>query len=300
VHAAAEQGKFRLLNFDFAWDRTGTIVLVAFSANFYLQKYVTDQTIVQRMLLAPSHLHAARAIWRSSLLVLTVWILFMTLGVLLWAFYHLQPELLPAGVRSGPDRVFPHFIGHSLPDGVSGLLLAALIAGTLSTLSADLNSLGSVLLEDYYKRWFKPQNERQLLWFSRLVTLIAGAGCVVLAMAFTRVQSMADAALEFVSLVGGGVLGMFLLGIFTKRATSRGLYIGIACAIGFVLWAHLCGPGKTALPALPRFPLHTLWVGLLGNVIVFVVGYAASRLFSGAREAAQSEFGYEPTKSKLS
>jgi solute:Na+ symporter, SSS family len=300
VHAATEQGKFRLLNFDFAWDRTGTIVLVAFSANYYLQKYITDQTIVQRMLLAPSHTQAACAIWRSSLLVLAVWILFMTLGVSLWAFYSVQPELLPAGVRSAPDRVFPHFIGHSLPDGVSGLLLAALIAGTLSTLSADLNSLGSVLLEDYYKRWVKPNSERRLLWFSRLVTIIAGVGCVALAMAFTRVRSMADAALEFVSLVGGGVLGMFLLGIFTKRATSRGLYVGIGCSIAFVLWAHFCGPGKTALAWMPRFPLHTLWVGLMGNVIVFLVGYAASRVFSGSRQAVPPEFNYEPTESKSS
>ena len=170
----------------------------------------------------------------------------------------------------------------------------------LRPLSADLNSLGSVLLEDYYKRWFRSRSERRLLWFSRLVTIITGTGVVALAMAFTRVQSMADAALEFVSLVGGGVLGMFLLGIFTKRATSRGLYVGIACCIGFVLWAHFCGPGKTALAWLPRFPLHTLWVGLLGNVIVFVIGYAASRVFSDSRQPPAPEFGYEQTKSRLS
>ena len=298
VGTAVDAGKFKLVSFDFAWDRSNTIVLLFFSANYYLQKYITDQTIVQRMLLAPSHEQAARAIWRSSLLVLGIWMLFMSVGVLLWAFYALQPGLLPDSVRGAPDRVFPHFIGHSLPNGVSGLLLAALIAGTMSTLSADLNSLGSVLLEDYYKRIFRASGEVRQLWFSRIVTLVTGIACVLLAMGFTRIQSMADATLDFVSLVGGGVLGMFLLGICTRRATAKGLYVGIACSVVFVLWAHFCGPGKNSLPILPRCPLHTLWVGLLGNVVVFVVGYIASRLLSSPRVVAPAIF-YEQSKSSV-
>lgn len=279
VETAYAAGKLKLVSTTFSWERIGTIVLIFFSANYYLQKYITDQTIVQRMLLAPSTEQAGKAVWKSSLLVLGVWILFMAVGALLWAFYQVQPGLLPDAVRAAPDRVFPHFIGHALPVGLSGLVLAGLIAGTMSTLSADLNSLGSVFLDDYYRKFSRGRSETRELWISRGFVLVSGGLCVVLAMAFTRIQSMADATVEFVSLVGGGVLGMFLLGLLTRRASKQGLYVGIALGITFSLWAHFCGPGKTAWPALPRFPLHTLWIGVIANLLVFGAGYLASLAF---------------------
>jgi solute:Na+ symporter, SSS family len=113
------------------------------------------------------------------------------------------------------------------------------------------------------------------------VVLVSGILGVALAMAMTRIHSMADAAFDFVSLVGGGVMGMYLLGMLT-RCTARGLYVGLAAGVAFVLWAYLCGPGSDALPALPRSPFHTLWIGTLGNLVVFGVGLAATRLRGGA------------------
>jgi SSS family solute:Na+ symporter len=99
-------------------------------------------------------------------------------------------------------------------------------------------------------------------------------------MAMTRIHSMADAALGFVSLVGGGVLGMYLLGLLVRRCTSRGLYVGIGVGLVVVFWAYFCGPGKSGLPWLPRFPLHALWIGLTANLVVFSVGYLASLIGS--------------------
>lgn len=283
--AAWNAGKFTLVSAEFDWSRASTVMLVFFGLNFYLQKYVADQTVVQRYLLAPSHAKAGRALWISSGLVMLVWALFMTVGVLLWGFYHVHADRLPAAIRATPDSVFPYFIAHELPTGLPGLMLAGLLAATMSTLSSDLNSLSAVVFADYYRKLRPDAPPERHLLFSRLVVLVAGLLGVGLAMAMTRIHSMADAAFDFVSLVGGGVLGMYALGFVAPRVTARALYPALGCGAVFILWAHFCGPGRSALPFLPRSPLHTQWVGLLGNVVVFAVGYVASLALGRANDA---------------
>ena len=126
------------------------VVLLCFGFNYYLQKYTSDQTVVQRYLLSSSGKQASRALWISSVLIMFVWALFMIIGALLWTFYKIQPDLLPQALWTEPDKVFPYFIGHQLPAGITGLILAALLAATMSTLSSDLNSLAAILFDDYY------------------------------------------------------------------------------------------------------------------------------------------------------
>jgi solute:Na+ symporter, SSS family len=277
LETAWDGGKFRLIGGGFDWGKSGTLLLLLFGLNFYTQKYVADQTVVQRYLVAPSEQKARGALWLSSFLVMFVWVLFMVVGVLLWAFYRLQPGELPAELLAKPDKIYPYFIGYGLPAGVSGFILAGLLAATMSTLSSDLNCLSAVVFDDYYRKLRPGRSDREHLLFSRLVVLVAGILGVVLAMAMTRVHSMADAAFDFVSAVGGGVLGMYLLGMVT-RVSARALYVGLAAGIAVVLWAYFCGPNSTRLPALPRSPFHGLWVGLLGNCVVFCVGWLAGRV----------------------
>lgn len=291
IEKAWDAGRLNLFAGSFDWAKVGPVVLLCFSFNYYLQKYVTDQTIVQRMLLAPSDQRAGRALFQSSGLLVLVWVIFMSVGVLLWAFYALQPGLLPDAVRGKPDTVFPFFIANELPAGVRGLVLAGLVAGTVSTLSSDLNSLGAVVFEDYYRRWRPRATEKRQLGISRGVVLIAGFFCVGLAMAMTRIHSMADAALEFVSLVGGGVLGMFLLGMLVPRCSRQVLYGALACGAVFSLWATFCGPGDDAISWLPRFPLHTLWVGVCANLMVFTLGWIGSRVWPAVPSRAEAPGG---------
>jgi SSS family solute:Na+ symporter len=102
---AHEAGKFKLALLDFSWDKVSVYVLLCFGLNHYMTKYGTDQTVVQRYLLAPSSKQASRALWISILLLGVVWVLFMMVGVLLWVFYEMQPGLLPDTVRDKPDQV---------------------------------------------------------------------------------------------------------------------------------------------------------------------------------------------------
>lgn len=278
LSTAWDAGKLRLLNTSFSWDGTNTILLLFFGLNFYLQKYVGDQTVVQRYLLSSTHDSARSALWISSWLLMSVWVLFMCIGALLWAHYQLEPGGLPTGVQSKPDRVFPYFIATSLPTGVPGIVLAGLLAATMSTLASDLNSLGAVVLDDYYRRFRPDVNDARHLRFSHITVLVTGVAAVLAAMSMTRIHSMADAAFDFVSLVGGGVLGMYLLGILVPRCGTRALYPALAIGVTFSLWATFCARDSTRLPWLPRFPLHTLWVGLLANLVVFLCGWLLSQL----------------------
>jgi len=288
VTAAYEAGKFKLVSFDFDWSKVSVIVLLCFGFNHYLAKYATDQTVVQRYLVAPSSKQAARALWISVLFLGVVWVLFMTVGVLLWVFYQMQPELLPEAVRAKPDQVLAYFIGHQLPAGVTGLILAGIFAASMSTLSSDLNSLASVLAEDFYSKVVKSGSDRQRLLFSRASVLAAGILSIFFAMLLTKVQSIVDAFFTFSAIIAGGMIGMFFLGLFTKRCSRKGLYIGLAVGVAFIIWAALTNLEKVSvlLPWwMPKFRIHIYWVGLLGNIVVFVAGYLASLIFTPGHRA---------------
>lgn len=281
--AASEAGKFKLVSLDFGWDKVSVCVLLCFGFNHYMAKYGTDQTVVQRYLLAPSSRQASRALWISVLFLGIVWVLFMTVGALLWVFYEMRPELLPDAVRAKPDQVLAYFIGHQLPVGVTGLILAGIFAASMSTLSSDLNSLASVLSEDFYGKLVKTGSDRQRLLFSRTSVLVAGILSIFLATLLTKVQSIVDAFFTFSAIMAGGMMGMFFLGLFTKRCSTRGLYIGLCIGVAFIAWAALTNPDRmdpSSLPWLPKYGIHIYWLGLLGNIIVFVSGYAASLIVS--------------------
>jgi len=283
VTAAYEAGKFKLVSFDFHWREVSVIVLLCLGFNHYLAKYTTDQTVVQRYLVAPSSKQAARALWISVLLLGVVWVLFMTVGVLLWVFYQMQPELLPEAVRTKPDQVLAYYIGHELPAGITGLIMAGIFAASMSTLSSDLNSLASVLAEDFYGKLVKSGSDSWRLVFSRASVLAAGILSIFFAMLLTKVESIVDAFFTFSAIIGGGMVGMFFLGLFTRRCSKKGLYIGLGIGVTFIVWAALTNPEKmdALIPAwLPKFRIHIYWVGLLGNIIVFVTGYLASRIFN--------------------
>ncbi|MHC4497538.1 MAG: sodium:solute symporter family transporter, partial [Planctomycetota bacterium] len=168
---AYDAGKFKLANFDFDWNRVSVWMLLCFGFTHYLARYATDQTVVQRY----------------------VWVIFMFIGVLLWVYYKVEAGLLPPAVRQKPDQVFAYFIGHQIPAGVTGLILAGVFAAAMSTLSSDLNSLASVLADDFYEKLAKAPTDRRRLLFSRLSVIVAGIGAIFLALALRRVKSMVEA-----------------------------------------------------------------------------------------------------------
>ena len=146
---------------------------------FYaLQKYGTDQTIVQRYLAAKSDKEAKKAAYIGVLMSVPIWALFMFIGTALFAYYHAHgAPLLPEGIKA--DEVFPYFIAHELPVGIRGLIIAALAAAAISSLDSDLNCLSAIAVQDYYMRFHRQATDRQQLRFGRWMVVVAGVGAIV-------------------------------------------------------------------------------------------------------------------------
>jgi len=172
IQTAWENGKMSMGPYD--WDFTRlTFWVMAINGIFYaIQKYGTDQTIVQRFLLAKSNSKAIKAALMGALLCVPVWALFIFIGTLLWSFYNNAGFELPEGIAG--DKVFPYFIMSQLPAGVTGLILAALISAAMSSLDSDLNCLAAVGVEDYYRRFKRNATDKQCLNVGKIIVTICG------------------------------------------------------------------------------------------------------------------------------
>lgn len=286
---AREHGKIGLGPYD--WDFTRlTFIVISINGIFYaIQKYATDQTIIQRYLTAKSHKEAVKASLVGILLCVPVWTLFMFVGSMLYAFYNMGDFAVPEGMRS--DAIFPHFILTQLPVGVTGFILAGLVAAAFSSLDSDLNSLSAVGVEDYYKRIFPDKTDVHYLKVSKLIVILCGIGALGVAFIYASAEDESVLGIVFTlyAIFSGGIAGLFLLGVLSNRANKKGLYIGIFACVVFTAWAMLTSQ-PIALTDKPLLDLgnfnythHKYMLGVYTHLILFGVGYLASFLFPNER-----------------
>ncbi|RYD86754.1 MAG: sodium transporter, partial [Sphingobacteriales bacterium] len=153
-----------------------TFFVMVINGMFYaIQKYGTDQTVVQRYLTAKTDKAAIKASILGISLTVPVWALFMFIGTALFVYYKQQP--LPASVRA--DAVFPYFIMTQFPTGVVGFILAAMISAAICSLSADLNSLAAVGLEDFYKKSRPARPDTEYLTVSKAIVVASGLTAIL-------------------------------------------------------------------------------------------------------------------------
>ncbi len=301
---AAENGRTGFGPFD--WDFVNlTFVVMALNGIFYaLQKYGTDQTIVQRYLAAKSDKDAIRASLMGVLLSVPVWALFMFIGTALFSYYQMSPEALPDGIKA--DAVFPHFIMTKIPVGLSGLIISALIAAAISSLDSDLNCLSAIGVEDYYKRLKPDSTEGEKLRMGRILVVVSGLLAMLVATLYITAGNKGVLGVVFTlyAIFSGGIVGMFLLGLFTTRANKQGLYVGIAACVLFTAYALLTSTpigieNKRLLLDFGdwNFEQHKYMLGVYSHLVLFVVGYFASFLFN-AKPVDQSLTYYGWKKGK--
>jgi SSS family solute:Na+ symporter len=286
ISAAWKAGRFSLGNFDLSWralvDANVTsqwLLLLAYTAN-WARRYIADQHMVQRYLIARSDADASRGALWNGLLCVPVWAIFMVIGSCLYGYYATSGATPPAV----SDEVMPHFIVHTLPAGLIGLMLAAILAASMSSISPDLNSIGTAFTADIVGHFAPEMNDRARLRTGRLAVAGAGIGALLVALVMAPNGSAAtimERAVTVAAILSGGMLGLFFLGFLTRRATRRGCYIGLAACVVFTAWGTLTEPKARLLDLGFNFPLNPILIGLLGHAIVFVVGYAASRLVGG-------------------
>ncbi|MFG6685808.1 sodium:solute symporter [Mariniflexile sp. HNIBRBA6329] len=273
--------------YDFNFTKLTFWVLVINGAFYALQKYGTDQTIVQRYLAAKNDKDAKKAAYIGVFASVPVWALFMLIGSLIFVFYNSGGAILPDGINA--DQAFTYFIGTELPVGAVGLVLAALIAAAVSSLDSDMNCLAAIGVEDFYQR-FKPNcSDRDRLVVGRLLVLFSGIAMSAVALLYASWsgEGVLGVVFELYAIFSAGIVGIFLLGLFSRRANKQGLYVGLAVCIVFTAYAVLTTTkiAGTLIIDLGQynFPHHKYMLGVYSHLIVLVVGYFASFLFKSEK-----------------
>jgi solute:Na+ symporter, SSS family len=224
-----------------------------------------DQLIVQRLLAARNERDSKVSLVSSGLFIFVQFFLFLMIGVMLYSFYRYHPE---ETVPASNDAIFPTFVVHHLPHGISGLMIAAILAAAMSNLSSALNSLASTTVVDFYRPFIKSgSSEARELSISRWITVVWGVVLALLAIVTLLshgMKSVLERGLTIVSISYGSMVGVFLLGVLTRKANEKGSIIGMAAGLISMLavWYYST--------------IAFTWYVLIGTAITFSVGYAAS------------------------
>lgn len=235
-HAA---GKFRLVDLDFSFDSFTSlsiwvIVLGGLGQNF--ASYTADQAVVQRYVTTRDEATAARAIWMNGLMVVPGALLFFTLGTGLWAFYRSHPERLSPALQN--DQVFAAFLGSELPVGLTGLLVAGVFAAAQSTVSTSMNSSATTLLTDFVRPLSRrSRDERAWLRLARWLTAGLGVLGTAVGIVFVspEIRSLMETYFKVIGMFMGGLGGLFLLGVASRRAHGRGALVGLLASFATML-----------------------------------------------------------------
>jgi len=222
----------------------------------------TDQLIVQRLLAARNQRQSVTALLTSGVAIFFQFALFLTVGVMLWAYYQ-----VPSATFGKADYIYPKFIVSRLPHGVSGLLIAAILAAAMSNLSAALNSLSSSSMMDFYLRRRPNVDGQTQLRLSRVSTFVWALVLFALAvLSVHKVGRVVEVGLTIASVAYGALLGVFLLGVLTRRANQTGAMVGMFFGFSVELYLWLA----TRVP--------WTWYVTIGTGITFGIGYAMSLL----------------------
>ena len=273
------------MHFDLSKPTFWTLCLYGFF--FYLQKYTADQTVVQRYLAARTDSQALRGINMGAWLCLPAWTAFMLIGSLLWAFYKLTGELLPATIVKS-DQVFPHFMVTHMPIGLAGLFLAALFGAAMSMLASDLNCLAVILTEDFYAQFFPSHSDERKLRVGKMSIGVCGLLAIGVAMRLAAMQGSAlSVYYTITAIIAGGLAGLFLLAFLSRKAGRTAAVVGIVVNLIFTTWATLTmGGGHIVNLHQWNYPWHEYTIGAFGNILLFGAGLLAASFTRVQRSGA--------------
>lgn len=279
IHIAMENHKFGLGSFDFNFAESTFWVVLFYGIVINLQNFGIDQNYVQRYLTAKSDKDAAKSVWLGALMYLPVSAIFFFIGTALFSFYQAQPDLLAAAVPpiEKADAVFPYFIVTQLPTGVVGLLIAAIAAAAMSSVDSSLNSSATIMLTDIYKRYFRRDaGEKESMRFLHVSTLVWGLLGTIIALAMIRVESVLDAWWQLAGIFSGGMLGLFLLGLISRKAGNAAAATGVILGIFVIVWMTFSSHFTGSL-AVFRSPFHNLMTIVVGTLTILLAGILISR-----------------------
>jgi len=274
INLAREGDKF--FTFDFRFDLTTptfwVVVFGGLASN--LISYGSDQTVIQRYLTTKDEKSAAKGIWTNGILTIPATVIFFGIGTALFVFYKSYPQFLNP-IQDNTDAIFPWYIVTQLPPGIAGLLIAAIFAAAMSSLDSSMNSVATAITTDFYRRFNPTVDDSSCLRIARWITVIVGLSGLgfALIMAGWDIQSLWDQLNTFIGLFVGGLGGLFILGIFCRRAHGIGAVIGlIVCSIVQFIVKEMT-------------PISFLLYSFTGMISCVIVGYVSSLLISTKRKS---------------
>ena len=236
IQHAFDAGKFSLGESTLSLSSRTIWVMIIYGVSENVRNLIADQNYTQKYCSVPDEKQAKKSVWIAMLIYLPLTALFLYIGTTLFAFYSGPDHLLGEAITKG-DQVFPHFIATKLPVGVKGLIIAAILAASMSTIDSALNCSATVLFVDYYKKYLKPAaSERNSVIFLRLTTVIWGIAGIAAALLLINAQTALDIWWIIAGIFGGGILGLFLLGVFNVHITRTQGITSVIFSILIIIW----------------------------------------------------------------
>lgn len=306
IDVGIAENKFSLgtLDFDFVNSSFWVVLLYGFFIN--LNNFGMDQNYVQRYHTASSPKEANKSVWLCVWIYVPVSLLFFIIGTCLYTYYLQNPALLDsiklqaaseqlglalqdpqvaelaAALKPSDygDKIMPHFMVYMIPTGLLGLIVSAILSAAMSTISSGMNASATVFTEDIYKRYFnKESSDKNSLKILYIATVIVGVIGMICGIAMIGIKSLLDVWWTLSGIFAGGMLGLFLLGLISKKATNSDAIIGTIVGICVILWMTF----SYLIPediAYLRNPLHANMIIVVGTLTIFLIGNISRKLRS--------------------
>lgn len=292
--AELKEGELTPVSWDLSLlNKTGTMMLVLGLVS-WLTEYSSNQNTVQRFCASKSEAEARKGMFICAISSLPIWAFYMFLGTALFVFYQAFPAVEPQEMLDGSrkaEQILPYFILNELPKGLVGLVIAAALAAAMSSLDSSINAISTVGIVDIYRRHLvKDKGDKHYLRVAWGIAVFTSVFMIVGAIYIneSETKTLQDAATILVSLLGGGLLGLYLIGFFTKRGGAKAAWVGIGFTIVFSGWAILSK--NDVLPESMTLPFDAYYVTLIANGLMFsAIWIAAVLLKNDSRKTAYVE-----------
>lgn len=254
-------------------------VMVLMHLFHFTQYMCVNQMTIQRYAAMKTTHEARKGIVLSAATTVAVWVFFSFIGTALYVLYKHNPT--PQVAEILPEQVYPFFILSQVPAGVAGFVISGLLAAAMSTLDSGINASAATVTTDFYRRLVAPdRQERHYVTIGRWVSGFFGVVMIAIALVihFTRTQTLQDLQATLISIMSGGLLGLFLLGLLTQRVDGRSALRATMTTLAAVcLWLFLDSElGSRLFPTIAGLLPDKFWVIVLANTFLFVLGVLLS------------------------
>lgn len=306
IDLAYPAGKMSLGSMEFNFAEKTIWVMILASLFINASDYTTRQDFIQRYRAATTIGQARIALAIAAFTVVPVWLYFNFLGTALWAFYQTNPDPVVSGfAETAPEKIVPYFMLTHLPQGLNGVVLAALLMAALSTLAPILNACAVTWIGDFHQRFISSSSdERHYLKLGRIATGIFGLLTIFIAIWIhaVRTQTLQDLQATGAMVFSAGLFGLFLLGFFSARTGRRSALLATGCTIALVIaWVILNStPVQSAYPELSGWIPDTFWVPVISNILLPTLALLFSRIFNDPLQDLGNLTFYTTTKTNTS